>query len=48
MFSKVHRISSEIKNSEVRLKWMPSINFYKRTRTVLGKVQLSSKWKLDK
>lgn len=33
---------------QVRLKWMPSINFYKRTRTILKKVQLSSEWKLDK
>lgn len=37
MLSKVHKISSKIKNSEVRIKWMPSINFYKRTRTILEK-----------
>lgn len=36
MFSKAHKIISKIKNSEVRLKWMPSINFYKRTRDIFG------------
>lgn len=49
MFSKAHKIISKIKNSEVRLKWMPSINFYKRTRDILKKkVQLCPKWKLYK
>ena len=36
MFSKAHKIVSKIKNSEVRLKWMPSINCYKRTRDISG------------
>lgn len=46
MFSKAHKIISKIKNSEVKLKWMPSINFYKRTRDILKKSSIMFKMKI--